>query len=151
MQRHKGSTTTTTSTVVSTEEPRTADVTKENVLPTLEPPFHKMRDSLLSSASGYTNYRGILNLCIVLLVMSTGRLVLENLLKYGFLVRFDAPLLFIKDPTAWPSVLVLVCKHLSSYGHLIRQTKMTYTVGVSFKVLICSSTMLCAWRGRCTM
>lgn len=71
--------------------------------------FHHVRDSLLSSASGYTNYRGILNLCVVLLVMSSGRLVLENIIKYGFLVRFDIPFLFIKDPTAWPSVLAIVC------------------------------------------
>lgn len=71
--------------------------------------YHQVRDSLLSSASGYTNYRGILNLCVVLLVMSTGRLVIENVIKYGFLVRFDVPLLFIKDPTAWPSLLAIVC------------------------------------------
>jgi diacylglycerol O-acyltransferase 1 len=74
--------------------------------------FHKVRDSLLSSASGYTNYRGILNLCVILLAMATGRLVLENILKYGFLVRFDVPILFIKDPTAWPSALALVCTYL---------------------------------------
>jgi hypothetical protein len=71
--------------------------------------YHHVRDSLLSSSSGYTNYRGILNLCVVLLVMSTGRLVLENIIKYGFLVRFDIPIRFIKDPTAWPSLLVIVC------------------------------------------
>ena len=65
----------------------------------------------MSSASGYTNYRGILNLCVVLLVMSMGRLVLENILKYGFVVRFDVPVLFIKDPTAWPSLLAIVCKN----------------------------------------
>ena len=72
--------------------------------------YHQVRDSLLSSASGYTNYRGILNLCVVLLVMSSGRLVIENIIKYGFLVRFDVPVLFIKDPTAWPSLLAIVCK-----------------------------------------
>jgi len=72
--------------------------------------YHHVRDSLLSSSSGYTNYRGILNLCVVLLVMSTGRLVLENIIKYGFLVRFDIPIRFIRDPTAWPSLLVIVCK-----------------------------------------
>lgn len=71
--------------------------------------FHHVRDSLLSSASGYTNYRGILNLCVILLVMSSGRLVLENIIKYGFLVRFDIPILFVKDPTAWPSLLAIVC------------------------------------------
>lgn len=74
--------------------------------------YHKPRDSLLSSSSGYTNYRGILNLCVVLLVMSSGRLVLENLLNYGFLVRFDLPLEFISDPTAWPAMLALICTNI---------------------------------------
>lgn len=70
-------------------------------------PYHVARDSLFSSASGFTNYRGFLNLCIILLVMSTGRLVLENVLKYGFRVDFYLPLQFLKDPTAWPSALAL--------------------------------------------
>ena len=87
--------------------------------------FHKTRDSLLSSASGYTNYRGVLNLCVVLLVMSTGRLVLENILKYGFLVRFDVPVLFIKDPTAWPSLLAIVCESLFVAAFMI-VTKLGY-------------------------
>ncbi|XP_026547304.1 diacylglycerol O-acyltransferase 1-like, partial [Notechis scutatus] len=31
---------------------------------------HKLQDSLLSSASGFSNYRGILNWCVVMLVSS---------------------------------------------------------------------------------
>ncbi|PRD31506.1 UNVERIFIED_CONTAM: hypothetical protein NCL1_23333 [Trichonephila clavipes] len=44
---------------------------KEYRLRSVQPdkPVHKFRDSLLSSASGYTNYRGFLNLCIILLVI----------------------------------------------------------------------------------
>ncbi|CAG2123467.1 unnamed protein product, partial [Medioppia subpectinata] len=30
-------------------------------------PVHEPKDSLFSSSSGYTNYRGLLNLCIILL------------------------------------------------------------------------------------
>jgi hypothetical protein len=41
--------------------------------------------------------------------MSSGRLVLENILKYGFLVKFNIPILFIQDPTAWPNLLAIVC------------------------------------------
>lgn len=74
--------------------------------------FHKTRDSLLSSSSGFTNYRGLLNLCVVLLIMSSGRLVLENILKYGLLVRFDVPFEFIMDPTGWPSALALLCTNV---------------------------------------
>ncbi len=72
--------------------------------------FHKARDSLLSSSSGYTNYRGILNLCVILLAMSNGRLVLENIMTYGVLVKFDMPLQFLYDPKAWPALLALICK-----------------------------------------
>ena len=43
--------------------------------------------------------------------MSTGRLVIENIIKYGVLVRFDILILFIKDPTAWPSALAFVCNN----------------------------------------
>ena len=72
--------------------------------------YHKVRDSLLSSSSGFTNYRGFLNLAVILLIMSSGRLVLENILKYGLLVRFDAPILFMLDPNGWPGLLAFLCK-----------------------------------------
>ncbi|KAG1664886.1 Diacylglycerol O-acyltransferase 1 [Nymphon striatum] len=49
-------------------------------------PCHYPQDSLLSSSSGYTNYRGLLNLCIILLVISNARAALENFIKYGILV-----------------------------------------------------------------
>ncbi|CEF62930.1 Diacylglycerol O-acyltransferase 1 [Strongyloides ratti] len=45
-------------------------------------PIHKPQDSLFSSSSGWTNYRGFLNLIILLLVISNGRVALENLMKY---------------------------------------------------------------------
>jgi hypothetical protein len=43
--------------------------------------------------------------------MSTGRLVIENIIKYGLLVRFDVLILFLRDPTAWPSALAFVCEY----------------------------------------
>ncbi|GIY04925.1 diacylglycerol O-acyltransferase 1 [Caerostris extrusa] len=66
---------------------------KEDRLRSVQPdkPVHKCRDSLFSSSSGYTNYRGFLNLCIILLVLSNARLVLENIIKYGILI----------DPVQW--------------------------------------------------
>lgn len=36
---------------------------------------HVLQESLLSSASGYSNYRGILNWCVVMLVSNAGRLI----------------------------------------------------------------------------
>lgn len=50
-------------------------------------PVHKPKESLLSSGSGYTNYRGLLNLCFIILVLSNARVALENIIKYGILVE----------------------------------------------------------------
>ncbi|XP_071959644.1 diacylglycerol O-acyltransferase 1-like [Antedon mediterranea] len=72
-------------------------------------PLHKPQDSLLSSGSGFSNYRGFLNLCIILLAMSNTRLVLENLIKYGILVDPISWIsVFLKNPYSWPN-LTLIC------------------------------------------
>ncbi|VDD93240.1 unnamed protein product [Enterobius vermicularis] len=54
-------------------------------------PLHKPQASLFSSASGWTNFRGLFNLAILLLFVSNGRVALENLIKYGILI----------DPSNW--------------------------------------------------
>uniref|UniRef100_F7BNI8 O-acyltransferase n=1 Tax=Xenopus tropicalis TaxID=8364 RepID=F7BNI8_XENTR len=71
---------------------------------------HRVQESLLSSASGFSNYRGILNWCVVMLVLSNARLFLENLIKYGILVDpIQVVSLFVQDPYSWPALcLVLV-------------------------------------------
>uniref|UniRef100_A0A674PBG4 O-acyltransferase n=1 Tax=Takifugu rubripes TaxID=31033 RepID=A0A674PBG4_TAKRU len=74
---------------------------------------HKTQDSLLSSASGYNKYRGILNWCVVMLVLSNARLFLENLLKHGILVDpIQVVSLFLNDPYRWPAAcLVIALRH----------------------------------------
>uniref|UniRef100_A0A8C1NJ70 O-acyltransferase n=1 Tax=Cyprinus carpio TaxID=7962 RepID=A0A8C1NJ70_CYPCA len=70
---------------------------------------HKLQESLLSSNSGYSNYRGILNWCVVMLVLSNARLVLENLIKYGILVDpIQIISLFLKDPYSWPALCLII-------------------------------------------
>ncbi|CAG11944.1 unnamed protein product, partial [Tetraodon nigroviridis] len=70
---------------------------------------HKNQDSLLSSASGYSKYRGILNWCVVMLVLSNARLFLENLLKYGILVDpIQVISLFLNDPYSWPAACLVI-------------------------------------------
>eukprot|EP00057_Strongylocentrotus_purpuratus_P015273 XP_011669747.1 PREDICTED: diacylglycerol O-acyltransferase 1 [Strongylocentrotus purpuratus] len=72
-------------------------------------PIHKPRDSLLSNSSGFNNYRGFLNLCIVLLAMSSSRLVLENLIKYGIImdpIKWFS--VFLQDPYSWPNFTLLI-------------------------------------------
>ncbi|XP_068855567.1 LOW QUALITY PROTEIN: diacylglycerol O-acyltransferase 1-like, partial [Aphelocoma coerulescens] len=70
---------------------------------------HKVQESLLSSASGYSNYRGVLNWCVVMLVLSNARLFLENLIKYGILVDpIQVVSLFLKDPYSWPAPCLVI-------------------------------------------
>jgi len=76
------------------------------------------RPSLLSASSGYDNYRGFLNLLYVILGIGSFRLVLENILKYGLLVEFDWPLRFIKDPTNWPTVFLIILINIFIIFHL---------------------------------
>ncbi|XP_028983983.1 diacylglycerol O-acyltransferase 1b [Betta splendens] len=74
---------------------------------------HKAQESLLSSTSGYNNYRGILNWCVVMLVLSNARLFLENLLKYGVLVDpIQVISLFLKDPYSWPAACLLIVSNV---------------------------------------
>ena len=47
----------------------------------------KNRASLLSAEAGEQNFRGLLNLAAIILVVMNARLVVENLLKYGVLIE----------------------------------------------------------------
>uniref|UniRef100_A0A8C6PNY2 O-acyltransferase n=1 Tax=Nothobranchius furzeri TaxID=105023 RepID=A0A8C6PNY2_NOTFU len=70
---------------------------------------HVLQESLLSSASGYSNYRGILNWCVVMLMLSNARLFLENIIKYGILVDpIQVVSLFLKDPYSWPAACLII-------------------------------------------
>uniref|UniRef100_A0A3Q3FXM3 O-acyltransferase n=1 Tax=Labrus bergylta TaxID=56723 RepID=A0A3Q3FXM3_9LABR len=74
---------------------------------------HVLQESLLSSASGYSNYRGILNWCVVMLVLSNARLFLENIIKYGILVDpIQVVSLFLKDPYSWPSACIIIVSNV---------------------------------------
>ncbi|XP_071772902.1 diacylglycerol O-acyltransferase 1b [Centroberyx gerrardi] len=74
---------------------------------------HQLQESLLSSTSGYSNYRGILNWCVVMLVLSNARLFLENLLKYGILVDpIQVISLFVKDPYSWPAACLVIVSNV---------------------------------------
>ncbi|XP_036779026.2 diacylglycerol O-acyltransferase 1 isoform X4 [Manis pentadactyla] len=70
---------------------------------------HRLQDSLFSSDSGFSNYRGVLNWCVVMLILSNARLFLENLIKYGILVDpIQVVSLFLKDPYSWPALCLVI-------------------------------------------
>ncbi|GMR63298.1 hypothetical protein PMAYCL1PPCAC_33494, partial [Pristionchus mayeri] len=67
---------------------------------------HRTRSS--SSSSGWTNYRGFFNLSMLLLVVSNGRVALENLIKYGVLV---SPLQWVER--AWADFSFTNCPNVA--------------------------------------
>jgi len=74
---------------------------------------HTLTDSLFSTSSGFTNYRGLLNLCIVLLVLSNARVALENLLKYGILIDPFVILGYVfREPYHWPCIALLLASNV---------------------------------------
>uniref|UniRef100_A0A8C1AHW6 O-acyltransferase n=1 Tax=Cyprinus carpio carpio TaxID=630221 RepID=A0A8C1AHW6_CYPCA len=87
---------------------------------------HKLQESLLSSNSGYSNYRGVLNWCVVMLVLSNARLVLENLIKYGVLVDpIQIISLFLKDPYSWPALCLIIVSNVFIMAALYIERKLS--------------------------
>ncbi|RWS08694.1 diacylglycerol O-acyltransferase 1-like protein [Dinothrombium tinctorium] len=111
-------------------------------------PCHEPKDSLLTSSSGYTNYRGLLNLCIVLLILSNARVALENIIKYGILVDPLQWIFFLANPTILPSVQILLGMHvfiLISFFHeryLLSTGILSETAGTVLTTLNLSSIIL---------
>uniref|UniRef100_A0AAZ3QBE1 O-acyltransferase n=1 Tax=Oncorhynchus tshawytscha TaxID=74940 RepID=A0AAZ3QBE1_ONCTS len=69
---------------------------------------HVLQESLLSSASGYSNYRGILNWCVVMLVVSIN-IFFTSSDRYGILVDpIQVVSLFLKDPYNWPASCLII-------------------------------------------
>ncbi|XP_066846973.1 diacylglycerol O-acyltransferase 1 isoform X1 [Anser cygnoides] len=86
---------------------------------------HRVQESLLSSASGYSNYRGVLNWCVVMLVLSNARLFLENLIKYGILVDpIQVVSLFLKDPYSWPSLCLIIVANVFAVAALTLERRL---------------------------
>uniref|UniRef100_A0A3Q3A8Y8 O-acyltransferase n=1 Tax=Kryptolebias marmoratus TaxID=37003 RepID=A0A3Q3A8Y8_KRYMA len=65
---------------------------------------HRTQESLLSSSSGFRNYRGILNWCVVMLVRCC---------LYGILVDpIQVISLFLNDPYSWPAACLLIVSNV---------------------------------------
>jgi diacylglycerol O-acyltransferase-1 len=76
---------------------------------------HLAQDSLFSTSSGWTNYSGFFNHAFLLLVISNGRVALENLIKYGILI---SPLEWLtildsSSPGSWPNLTIVLCSNVS--------------------------------------
>nr|XP_023667676.1 diacylglycerol O-acyltransferase 1 isoform X1 [Paramormyrops kingsleyae] len=109
---------------------------------------HRIQESLLSSASGYSNYRGILNWCVVMLILSNARLFLENLIKYGILVDpIQVVSLFLEDPYSWPAPCLIIVSNIFIMAALYTERRLSVgTFGErtgAFLYLLNLSAILC--------
>lgn len=57
-------------------------------------PHVKESISPLSSEAESPNYRGFLNLGGIIIIVANFRLIIENIMKYGFLLRLPTPFEF---------------------------------------------------------
>ncbi|XP_071767378.1 diacylglycerol O-acyltransferase 1-like [Centroberyx gerrardi] len=74
---------------------------------------HRVQDSLLSSNSSFTGYRGILNWIIILLVLTHAHLFLENFIQHGFLIDVKKVLEhLVEDNYNWPSVKLILAANM---------------------------------------
>ncbi|XP_069757180.1 diacylglycerol O-acyltransferase 1-like isoform X2 [Narcine bancroftii] len=99
---------------------------------------HKIRESLLSSSSGFLNYRGVLNWAVVVLILTHTHMVFENLITYGILVDPVQIIAFaLSDPNTWPSsyliivsnIFIIIALHIErSLSALAMSEKMGYTI-----------------------
>ncbi|XP_038616146.1 diacylglycerol O-acyltransferase 1 [Tachyglossus aculeatus] len=105
---------------------------------------HRVQESLFSSASGFSNYRGILNWCVVMLILGNARLFLENLIKYGILVDpIQVVSLFLKDPYSWPSpCLVIVANIFALAGFQVERQLAAGTMTERLGILLHTANLL---------
>ncbi|XP_044212718.1 diacylglycerol O-acyltransferase 1-like [Thunnus albacares] len=82
--------------------------------------YHRVQDSLLSSNSSFTGYRGILNWIIILLVLTHAHLFLENFIQHGFLIDVKKVLEhLIEDDCNWPSVNLILAANMFALTALL--------------------------------
>ncbi|KAM6250807.1 LOW QUALITY PROTEIN: diacylglycerol O-acyltransferase 1 [Spheniscus humboldti] len=70
-------------------------------------------ESLLLCRSGFSNFQGIFNHCVVLLVLTLIHITLESFIKHGLLfdpIKFI--LVFMKHPCKWPAIYLIAASLL---------------------------------------
>ncbi|XP_019857821.1 PREDICTED: diacylglycerol O-acyltransferase 1-like isoform X1 [Amphimedon queenslandica] len=82
--------------------------TNEQIL-IFDRPIHKVRESLFSTGSGFVNYRGLLNNCIICLLLSNFHNILRNFNKYGLLINPAQWVTISLQMGTLPAILSILC------------------------------------------
>lgn len=99
--------------------------------------FHRLtRPSPLSAEASDQNYRGLINLAGILLVVLNARLAVENMLKYGLRLQLPSDPLS-QWPTTWPGLTCALC--LPAFGvaaHLVEVAAWRRWIGTRAAALL---------------
>ncbi|OWA50350.1 Diacylglycerol O-acyltransferase 1 [Hypsibius exemplaris] len=121
---------------------------EKNSLRVFDHRIHKPRDSLFSSSSGFKDYRGFLNLAVILLILSNTRLLLENIIKYGILVDpIQWLTVILKDPHRWPCLTVCMASNIFvvialKMEQMLYQRSIPEKLGVAILILNLSAVLI---------
>ncbi|EFA85004.1 diacylglycerol O-acyltransferase 1 [Heterostelium album PN500] len=104
-----------------------------------------LRPSILSSESTGASYRGFLNLMVLLLILTSFRLVILNHLTYG--IRIDLGLLAISEWHRWPGAMIgLSLNFFIIMAYLIEkaasQNLLPHSMFYSLRILNCSGMVI---------
>lgn len=77
--------------------------------------------SLLSSEAPSPNYRGLLNLGVIILIVANSRLIIENMIKYGLLLTIPSPYVILFEYASWPclSTYLFLLQPMLLLGYLL--------------------------------
>lgn len=95
--------------------------------------------SPFSKESNQQNYRGFLNLTILLLIVNNIRLIVENYMKYGFLISLPGKFVTIEDLISSIIIVALILVNvLASYlleRQVVRNPKRNFNISISCNLL----------------
>jgi len=87
----------------------------------LSPAHRKIRQSplALSDNEDKTDFRGFVNLGVIVIICMCGQLVFENLKKYGVMLNFALPKMSLTSLRASPMLVTAIAITLLTHLHLV--------------------------------